>query len=190
MWLILQVLGEELLAISKMMLTGAGLGRERRFYAFRMSHFQCSIHLIGTDMVEALAFVLFWQALPVCFGSLKQRERSHHIGLRKSKRIFDAAVNMTLCCKVDDAIYLLILHEFEDTVEIANIHLHELVVRLILNILEVRKITCIRQLIQVDNLIVWIFVHKQPYNMASDKSGSTGYYDSFHSVILRVSFIV
>ncbi len=50
---------------------------------------------------------------------------------------------MTLSSKVYDAINLLILHQLIESVEVADVHLHELIVRLILYVLEVCKVTCI-----------------------------------------------
>ncbi len=57
MRLVLQVLGEKLLTISQVVLTTAGLGGERRLNAFGMGHLQCTIDLVGGDVIEAFALI-------------------------------------------------------------------------------------------------------------------------------------
>ena len=86
---------------------------------------------------------------------------------------------------MDDAIDLLVLHQLIEGLKVTDIHLHELVVRLVLDILEVRKITRLGKLIKVDDIVFWIFVHEESYYVRSDETGSTGnYYISFHKVLV------
>ena len=125
-------------------------------------------------MVEPLSFIAFWKRLPIELCSLKKRKRSHHIGTGKSERIFDRPVDVGLSCKMDNTIYLLVLHQFVKCIEVADIHLYELVVRPILDILEVGEVTCIGLLIQIDNLIIRILIYEQPNYVAADKSCATG----------------
>ena len=136
-------------------------------------------------MIEALALIFLWQRLPVQLCSLQQRQCTHHIGAGEGERILDRAIHMTLSCKMDDTVNLLILHQLIEGIEVADVHLHELVVRLILYILEVCKVTCIGQLIQIDNVVLRIFIHEKSYNMASYKTCATcDYYVSFHKVYI------
>ena len=90
---------------------------------------------------------------------------------------------MALRCQVDDAIDVLILHQLIEGIEVADIHLHELVVGLVLNVREVGEITCVRLLVEVDDVILWIFIHEKAYNMRADEA-STSCDDniSFHLV--------
>lgn len=77
---------------------------------------------------------------------------------------------MAFGSQVDDAVYLLVLHQFVESVEVADIHLDKLVVGPLLNVLQVGEVSSIRQLVQVDNAIIGILVHKKAYNMRSDKA--------------------
>ena len=136
-------------------------------------------------MIEALALVTLRQRLPIELSSLQQRQRTHHVGLGKRKRVLDRAVHMALSSQMDDAIDLLVLHQLIESVEIADIHLHELVVWFVLNILQVSEITRIRQLIEVDDVVIRILVHEKANYMASDKACTTGNDNcSFHNILI------
>ena len=89
---------------------------------------------------------------------------------------------------MDDAVYLLILHEFVESVEVANVHLHELIVGLILDVLQVCEVSGIGQLVEIDDVILGIFVDEKPYNMTADESGSASYDDvKFHCYSVKVN---
>ena len=62
---------------------------------------------------------------------------------------------------MDDSVNLLILHKLIEGLEVTDVHLHELIVRFVLYILEISQITCIRKLVKVDDPVIRIFVHKQ-----------------------------
>ena len=79
---------------------------------------------------------------------------------------------MALGSKMDDTVNLLILHQLIESVEVADVHLDKLIIGLVLDVLEVRKITCIRQLVEVDDFVLWIFVHEEANDMLANKSGS------------------
>ena len=81
---------------------------------------------------------------------------------------------------MNDAVNLFILHKLVERVKIANIHLHELVVRLVLDVLEVCEVARIGKLIEVDNLVFWVFVHEQANYMAPDKTCTAGDDDILH----------
>ena len=74
MRIVLGSLQEELLAVSLMVLIAGCLGSERSRNALRMSHLQCTINLIGRDVVETLALISLRKTLPVNLGSLEQRQ--------------------------------------------------------------------------------------------------------------------
>ena len=137
-------------------------------------------------MVETLAFILFWQRLPIELSGLKEGESAHHISTSEGEWIFDRTVNMTLCCQVDDAINLFLLHQLVECIEVADVHLHELLVGLILNIFEACQITCIGQLIEVDDIILGILIYEKADNMTSDKACTTCDYD----VTLHIIFYI
>ena len=170
--------------------TGCRSG-ERRLYALGVCQFQGSIDLIGRYVVEALAFVLLGQRFPIEFGSLQQRECSHNVGTCKGERVFYGAVHMTLGSKVDDTVHLLLLHQLIEGVEVADVHLHKLVVGLILDVLQIGKVAGIGQLVEVDDVILGILVHKQAHHVASYKACATGNDNSsFHIYIYLFIFLM
>ena len=177
---------EEVVAISQVMLAGTSRRGERRRDAFRVVHRERAVDFIRGDMVEALALVLFGKAFPVEFRSLEQGKRSHHVRLREGERVLDGAVHVTFGSQVNDAINLFVLHEFVERVEVANVHLHELVVRLAFNVFQVCEVARVGKLVKVDNLVFRILVHEQAHHVASDKARAAGNDDgSFHRFSLR-----
>ena len=170
MRIILGGLIEEILAIGQVMLSTGSRGGERRLHPFRVRHLQGTIHLIGRDVVETLQLVPLRERLPIETGSLKQAQRTHHVGAGKGERILDGTVHMAFCCQVDDTIDLFLLHELVESLKIADIHPDELVVGLILHILQVGQITRIGQLVQVNDLILRILIHEKTYHMASNET--------------------
>ncbi len=173
-----------------MVLSTAGCCCERRLDTFWMRQFQCTVHLIGRDMVKTLAFVFLWQRLPIELGGLEQRQCSHHIGLGKGEGILDTTVHMTLCCQMDDTVHLLVLHQLVERIEITNVHLHKLVVGLVLDILEISQIPRIRQLVKVDDVVIRVFVHKQAHHMTSNKACATGNYNRSLHILLFYNFTI
>ena len=87
---------------------------------------------------------------------------------------------MAFCRQVDDAVDLLVLHELVERVEVADVHLHELVVRLALDVLEVREVARVGQLVEIDNVVLGVLVHEQANDMASDKARAAGDDDILH----------
>ena len=76
--------------------------------------------------------------------------------------------------QVDDAVHFLLLHQFEHAFEVADVHLHELVVGLVLNVLEIGQIARISELIQVDDLVLRVLVHKQTDYVRANEAGPAG----------------
>ena len=60
---------------------------------------------------------------------------------------------MALGSEMDDAIHLVVLHQFQHQVEITDITLNKSIVRLVLDVLEVSQVTSVCQLIKVDDVI-------------------------------------
>lgn len=164
------VVSEEFFAVGQMM----GLGRsgcgERRLDAFRMGHFQGAVHFVGRDMVEAFAFVFFRQTFPINFSGLQQAECAQYVGTGKGKRVFDTAVYMAFSRQMDDTVYMVLLHDFLHFLVVADIGFDESVVRLVFDVLQIGQVTGVGQFIQVDNVILGIFVDEQTDYMAADES--------------------
>ena len=84
-------------------------------------------------------------------------------GLSESEWILDTSIYVALGSEMDDAIHLVVLHQLQHQVEIADVALNESIVRLVLNVLEVSQVTSVSQLVEVDDVILWIFVHEKSY---------------------------
>ena len=81
----------------------------------------------------------------------------------------------------DDAVNTVFPDDAAHLVKVGDICLDEGIVRFILDILEVGKVTGIRQLVEVDDMIVGIFVDEKAYYMTADKTGTAGdEYVAFH----------
>ena len=89
---------------------------------------------------------------------------------------------MALGSEMDDTVNLLVLHQLIERVEVADVHLDKLIVWLVLDVLEVGKITCICQLVEVDDAIVGILVHEEANDMRADKAcaASNNYISFIH----------
>ena len=79
---------------------------------------------------------------------------------------------MALGSEMDDTVNLLVLHQLIESIEVADVHLDKLIIRFVLNVLEVGKVAGIRQLVEVDDAIVGILVHEEANNMRANESGS------------------
>ena len=88
---------------------------------------------------------------------------------------------------MDDTVYLFVLDELVEGLEIADVHLHKLVVRLILYISEVLQITCIGKLVEIDDIVLWIFIYKEADYVRSYKAGPAGdYYITLHITLFEI----
>ena len=83
---------------------------------------------------------------------------------------FDAFYQLMQDKKVDDAVNLLLLHQLVESVEVADVHLHELIVRLVFNILQVGQVAGVGQLVEVDDVVVGIFIDKEAYNVRANEA--------------------
>ena len=89
---------------------------------------------------------------------------------------------MALGSEMDDTVDLLVLHQLVESVEVAYVHLDKLIVWFVLDVLEISKIAGIRQLVEVDDFILWIFVHEETNDMRADKAcaASNNYISFIH----------
>ena len=89
---------------------------------------------------------------------------------------------MTLGRQVDDAIHLLLLHEGEESVKVADVHLHELIVGHVLDVPQVLQVAGVGQFVEVDDVVLRVLAYKEPYHMASYEACSSCNHDGFHVV--------
>ena len=174
------------------------------WFAFGTVESEGSVDFVGGDMVEpardshvaALLRMTRREALlrmtepakrfPAEACGLKEGEGAHYVGPGKCERILYGTVNVGLGCKMYDAVYFFIFHKLADGFKVADVKSYELVVRFILDILKIGKVTGVSKLIDIYYAIVRVLVYQQPYYVATYESGSAGYEDgSVHYNRLR-----
>ena len=91
---------------------------------------------------------------------------------------------MALSRKMDHSVNAIFLEKGVHPVEITDIRLDENIVLFILNVLEIRQITCIGQCIHIYDAVCRILPDKKSDHMAADEAGTSGHNDvsfkSFH----------
>ena len=87
---------------------------------------------------------------------------------------------MAFGCEVYDAVDVLCLHEPEYAVEVADVHLDELVIGLVLYVLEVGEVACVGEFVEVDDVVFRILVDEQADYVAADEAGAAGDDDILH----------
>ena len=96
---------------------------------------------------------------------------------------------MTLSGEVDYAIDMLVLHQLIHALKVADVHLDKLIVWLVFHVLEVGKVAGLCQFVEIDDVILRIFVDKKAYNMAPDKPSASRDDDaSLHSCCYLVCY--
>lgn len=92
---------------------------------------------------------------------------------------------MTFGGQVDDSVDLLVPHQLEHALEVADVHLHELVVGLRLDVPKILQISGIRKLVQIDDLVIRIPVDEKSYYVGSYESVAAGNNYIYSSASLR-----
>ena len=88
---------------------------------------------------------------------------------------------MALGGKVDDAVDFVFGDYAAHLVEVGDVGLHEGVVGLVLDVLQVGEVAGIREFVEVDNVVVGIFVDEQAHHMGADEACTAGYENiAFH----------
>ena len=89
---------------------------------------------------------------------------------------------MALGSEMDDTVNLLVLHQLIESIEVADVHLDKLIIGLVLDVLEVGEVTSVCKFVQVDDVILRVFVHEEANDMRANKSGTAcNNYISFHN---------
>ena len=171
---VFHILRKEGSPIRQVMLPGRSLGGEGRLDSLRAIHLQRTVNLIGGDVIEALPLVFLGEGIPPEPGGLQQAQGPQHVRPCERERVLDAAVNVALSSQMDDAIDILLPHQFVHPVEIADVSLDERIVRPVLDVLEVGKIAGIGQLIDIDDMIVGILRHEKAHYVRANETGSSG----------------
>ena len=91
---------------------------------------------------------------------------------------------MAFCRQMDDAVHIIFLHQFQHGIKITDICLDEGIVGLALNVLEVGQVARIGQLVNVDDVILWVFIHEKANDMRADEACTAGNDNILHKVLL------
>ncbi len=134
---------------------------------FRMCQSQCSIYLVGRNVVEAFSGKTFSSLFPCLFGRLKQSECAHDVGSGKSERIFDRSVDMTFCCEVDHTVYAEVGKQLSHEPEIGYVAFDKTIVGAVLDIFQIGEIPRICKFVEIDYAAVGIFGHKESDDMTA-----------------------
>ncbi len=79
--------------------------------------------------------------------------------------------------EVDDAGYLLVLHQLVHLFEVTDVSLDKFVVRLVFYVFESGEVAGVSELVDVDDVVVGIFVDEESYNVGADEAGAASYYN-------------
>ena len=113
-------------------------------------------------------------------GCLDEGEGTDDVGLDESFGSFDGVVDMAFRRKVDDALDVVLVEEVVYQRFIADVSLDEGVVGHTSAFPEVVQVACIGEFVEVDDMVVWVFLREVRDEVGTDESGSTGYEDAFH----------
>src|SRR3972149_9645144 len=107
--------------------------------------------------------------------AVKKDERAKNIRPDKGRSIINRAVNMALCCKMDNCINL--LHDLIHNSIIADISANKRIVAVLFNIFQVIGISRIGQFIKIDDTVILIFIKHMPDKIAAYESAAACYKD-------------
>src|SRR5690554_2657016 len=166
------------IGISSYKMVGRGLGGRVRglgiigsLFCKKTSIIQGSVHFIGRNMVKKVSLII----LPEGFGSIEQVYSTDNIGSNESHRIGDTSVYMGFSSQMNHIRDLEVVEQLVKVDLIQNIHFGKTIIRASFDLLEVFQISRIRQSVQVDYLIVRVFLYKKLYHMGADKSCTASY---------------
>lgn len=93
---------------------------------------------------------------------------------------------------MDYTVHAVGIHELLHLGEVAYVGAHERVVRLVFDVLKVGEVAGVSKFVEVDDVVIGIFVYQQPHHMAAYETGTAGNYYvafKFHFAYLILSFL-
>ena len=105
---------------------------------------------------------------------MQQAEGAHDVGAGEGEGVFDAAVYMALGSQVDDAVDVVLTHYVEHLVEVADVGAHEGVVGALFYIFEVGEVAGIGELVEVDDMVLGVFVDEEAHYVRAYEAGAAG----------------
>ena len=88
---------------------------------------------------------------------------------------------MTFGSKMDDAVNPMLLHKGQDGIKITDVCLHKGIIGPVLYVLQVGKVAGVGQFININYVIIRIFLSKKTNHVAAYKPGTSGnHHSTFH----------
>lgn len=81
---------------------------------------------------------------------------------------------MAFCREVDDSIDLILAHDGADRVNVTDVCLDESIIRTILYVMEIGEVSGVCELIQIDDMVVRIFIDEKTDHMTAYEAGTAG----------------
>ncbi len=135
---------------------------------------QRAVHFVGGDVVEEFPLISFRQAFPVIPGLLEQRQRAQHVGAREGEGVAYGAVHVALGGKVYDAVYLMLAQGVCHCLCVADVGVHEAVVRCLLHVAQVLEVAGVGEFVEVYDVVAGVSVHEAPHHVRAYEAGAPG----------------
>ena len=81
---------------------------------------------------------------------------------------------MAFCREVDDSIDLILTHDGADRVNVTDVCLDESIIRTILYVMEIGEVSGVCELVQIDDMVVRIFIDEKTDHMTAYEAGTAG----------------
>ena len=81
---------------------------------------------------------------------------------------------MAFCREVDDSIDLILAHDGADRVNVTDVCLDESIIRTILYVMEIGEVSGVCELVQIDDMVVRIFIDEKTDHMTAYEAGTAG----------------
>ena len=157
-------------------------GMDRSFFGeeqIRPIQRQVAINLISRNLMITLNAVLA--------ASIHQNTGADDIGLEEDTRIFDGAVNMRFCRKVDHNVRMFFFKQLIHRFAVTDICFHETEIRVVHNRCQCGQIACVGQLVQADDPVIRILLQHVEHKVTPNKTSAAGnnnIHDLFSSTLI------
>lgn len=116
-------------------------------------------------------------------AGIHERGRAHDVGLQEDARVLDGAVYVALRREIDNDVWVLLLKEAVDGLAVADVRLDKAEIRVIHHRCKRGEVARVGQLVQTDNAVVRVFSQHVEDEVASDESGTAGYYNCVNHML-------
>jgi hypothetical protein len=102
---------------------------------------------------------------PCLTCSFEEPEGTYYVCFDERTRTGNAAVNVGFCCKMDNCVYELFAKNRVNKFAVTDISADELVALVLLDVRQIVKISCVCQLVDVDDPVTGILMQHIPYKV-------------------------